>query len=127
MLIFFCSFGLQMKNNTSIKHYIRHKLVTVVFITASLVTFAALGDGKKDDSKRTQKSLLSAKTNPYNFKNFSLRSRYNYRGSSILNQSQQNKYITLNTVATYQKGNITYILPLKKKVLLDKVTFNPVH
>ena len=116
-----------MKNNTSIKHYIRHKLVTAVFITASLVTFAALGDGKKDDSKRTQKSLLSAKTNPYNFKNFSLRSRYNYRGSTILNQSQQNKYITLNTVATYQKGNITYILPLKKKVLLDKVTFNPVH
>jgi len=117
-----------MKNNTSIKHYIRHKLVTAVFITASLVTFAALGDGKKDDSKRTHnKSLLSAKTNPYNFKNFSLRSRYNYRGSTILNPSQQNKYITLNTVATYQKGNITYILPLKKKVLLDKITFNPVH
>jgi hypothetical protein len=128
MLIFFSSFGLQMKNNTSIKHYIRHKLVTAVFITASLVTFAALGDGKKDDSKRTHnKSLLSAKTNPYNFKNFSLRSRYNYRGSTILNPSQQNKYITLNTVATYQKGNITYILPLKKKVLLDKITFNPVH
>jgi hypothetical protein len=128
MLIFFSSFGLQMKNNTSIKHYIRHKLVTAIFITASLVTFAALGDGKKDDSKRTHnKSLLSAKTNPYNFKNFSLRSRYNYRGSTILNPSQQNKYITLNTVATYQKGNITYILPLKKKVLLDKVTFNPVH
>jgi hypothetical protein len=128
MLIFFSSFGLQMKNNTSVKHYIRHKLVTAVFITASLVTFAALGDGKKDDSKRTHnKSLLSAKTNPYNFKNFSLRSRYNYRGSTILNPSQQNKYITLNTVATYQKGNITYILPLKKKVLLDKITFNPVH
>jgi hypothetical protein len=128
MLIFFSSFGLQMKNNTSIKHYIRHKLVTAIFITASLVTFAALGDGKKDDSKRTHnKSLLSAKTNPYNFKNFSLRSRYNYRGSTILNPSQQNKYITLNTVATYQKGNITYILPLKKKVLLDKITFNPVH
>jgi hypothetical protein len=128
MLIFFSSFGLQMKNNTSIKHYIRHKLVTAIFITASLVTFAALGDGKKDDSKRTpNKSLLSAKTNPYNFKNFSLRSRYNYRGSTILNPSQQNKYITLNTVATYQKGNITYILPLKKKVLLDKITFNPVH
>jgi len=116
-----------MKSNPSIKHYIRRKLVTAIFITASLVTFAALGDGKKDNSKKTQKNLLSAKTNPYNFKNFSLRSRYNYRGSTILNLSEKNKYITLNTVATYQKGNITYILPLKKKVLLDKIKFNPVH
>jgi len=31
----------------------------------------------------------------------------------------------LNTVVTYQKGNATYVLPLKRKVLLDKVKFNP--
>jgi hypothetical protein len=115
-----------MKKSTSISHYIKRKLVTAIFITASLVTFAALGDGKKDDSKRNQKSLLSNKTNPYNFKSFSLKSRYNYRGSNVLNISQQN-YITVNTVATYQKGNSTYILPMKKKVLLDKIKFNPVH
>ena len=112
-----------MKTSTSIRKCIRRKLVTAVFITASLVTFAALGDGKKDDSKRTQKSLLSHKTNPYNFKSFSLKSRYNYRGSSVFNTNQH--YITLNTVATYQKGNVTYVLPLKKKVLLDKIKFNP--
>lgn len=116
-----------MKKRISISHYIKRKLVTAIFITASLVTFAALGDGKKDDSKRTQKSLLSNKTNPYNFKSFSLKSRYNYRGSNVLNISQQNNYITVNTVATYQKGNTTYILPMKKKVLLDKIKFNPVH
>jgi len=112
-----------MKTSNSIKKCIRRKLVTAVFITASLVTFAALGDGKKDDSKRNQKSLLSHKTNPYNFKSFSLKSRYNYRGSSVFNTTQH--YITLNTVATYQKGNVTYVLPLKKKVLLDKIKFNP--
>src|SRR5690349_19550004 len=109
-----------MKVKASIRHYIKKHLVTAVFITASLVTFAALGDGKKDDSrKRVQKSLLSNKTNPYNFKSFSLKSRYNYRGSNVLNSSPQDNYITLNTVATYQKGNTTYILPMKKKVLLD--------
>lgn len=101
--------------------------MTAIFITASLATFAALGDGKKDDSKRTQKSLLSNKINPYNFKSFSLKSRYNYRGSNVLNMSRKDNFITLNTVATYQKGNITYIMPLKKKVLLDKIKFNPVH
>jgi len=31
----------------------------------------------------------------------------------------------LNTVATYQKGNATYVLPLKKKVMLGKIKFNP--
>ena len=116
-----------MQKKISISHSIKRKLVTAVFITASLVTFAALGDGKKDDSKRNQKSLLSGKTNPYNFKSFSLKSRYNYRGSSVLNPSQQDNYITVNTAATYQKGNTTYVLPMKKKVLLDKIKFNPAH
>ncbi len=38
---------------------------------------------------------------------------------------EKGRYINLNTVITYQKGNTTYIMPLKKKVLLDKITFNP--
>lgn len=116
-----------MNFNITINSSIKRKLVTGVLITASLATFAALGDGKKEGGKRTQqKSLLSIKTNPYNFKAFSLRSRYNYRGSNILSISQD-KYITVNTVATYQKGNTTYILPMKKKVLLEKIKFNPAH
>src|SRR5688500_9458963 len=114
-----------MKFNTTINHHTKRKLITLICITASLVTFAALGDGKKDGSKKAQqKSLLSVKTNTYNFKTVSLKSRYNYRGNSIFNP-HQDKYITLNTVASYQKGNTTYILPMKKKVLLDKIKFNP--
>lgn len=94
-----------------------------MFITASVAAFAALGDGKKVGGKKSQKALLS-KTSTYNFKNFSLKPRFNYRGGTILS-NPKDKYITLNTVATYQKGNTTYILPMKKKVLLDKIKFNP--
>ena len=116
-----------MKINIAINHYVKRKLVTAVFITASLATFASLGDGKKDDSKRAhQKSLLSSQATSYDFKTFSLKSRYNYRGSSVFS-TQTNKYITLNTIATYQKGNVVYILPMKKRVLLDKIKFNPAH
>lgn len=116
-----------MKINNTIKPLVKRKLVTAAFIVASLVTFAALGDGKKDGSRRTQqKSLLSNNINSYNFKTFSLKSRYNYRGSNVL-RIPQDRYITMNTVVTYQKGNTTYILPLKKKVLLDKIKFNPSH
>ena len=51
---------------------------------------------------------------------FSLRSGYAYRGSQVLNTSAK-KYIRLNTVVTLQKGNSTYIVPLKRKVVLEKV------
>jgi predicted membrane protein len=116
-----------MKINSIINHSLKRKLVTAVFITVSVAAFAAHGDVRKDEVKKThQKSLLSIKSNTYNFKNFSLKSRYNFRGSTILS-IPQDKYITLNTVATYQKGNTIYILPMKKKVLLDKVKFNPAH
>jgi hypothetical protein len=112
-----------MKINILLNSSLKKKIITAVFITASLASFAALGDGKKDGGKKSQKTLLS-KPSSYNFKTFSLKPRFNYRGGILFN-NQQDKYITLNTVATYQKGNTTYILPMKKKVLLDKIKFNP--
>jgi hypothetical protein len=126
MLIFLLSLFSQMKINLTILPAVKRKLVTLIFIVASVAAFAALGDGRKDGGKAQQKSLLSNKAASYNFKTFTLRSRYNYRGSSILS-IPQDKYITVNTIATYQKGNTTYILPMKKKVLLDKIKFNPAH
>jgi len=114
-----------MKINILLNSSLKKKIATAVFIIASVASFAALGDGKKDGSKKPQKTLLS-KPGSYNFKTFSLKVRFNYRGGTIFSK-QQDKYITLNTVATYQKGNTTYILPMKKKVLLDKIKFNPAH
>lgn len=95
-----------------------------MLLTASVAAFATLGDGSKRDSSQNRTVLL-ARTPVTNFKNFTLRSGYQYRGSSIFNTNAANKYIVLNQVITYQKGNQTYILPMKKKVLLDKVSFKP--
>ena len=82
--------------------------------SSAIAGFAALGDGtSKNNSDRPLRSLL---TNKSQTNSFSLRSNYNFRGNQVINTSIQ-KYITLNTVLTYQKGNMTYILPLKKKVL----------
>ena len=99
-----------------IKRILKFKIATAVFITASVAAFATLGDGGKNSSFKPSKSSVS--------KNFSLRSNHNYRANNLFKE-QKPKYITLNTVVTYQKGNATYIVPLKKKVLLDKVKFNP--
>ena len=101
---------------------LQRKLFVVILLAVSAITaFATLGDGKVKTSK-AKKSLLSSRD--VTVSNFSLKSGYTFRGSQVIN-TQAERYINLNTVVTYQKGNTTYILPLKKKVLLDKVTFNP--
>lgn len=96
-------------------------ILALLAITAG-VAFATLGDGRVK-SKNSKKSLLSSKT-ALTPGTFSLKSGYNFRGNEVVNINND-RYININTVITYQKGNSTYIMPLKKKVLLDKVTFNP--
>jgi hypothetical protein len=98
--------------------FIKKKLATVALITASVAAFATLGDGGK---KANTNSLFTYKCS----KNFSLRSGYNYKSNNFLSAPESGNFIMLNTVVTYQKGNTTYIMPLKRKVILDKVTFSP--
>ena len=102
---------------------VRRKLVVILLLAIFAATaFATLGDGKSGKIK-PKNSLLSDK-NISATGNFSLKSGYTFRGSQVIN-TQNERYINLNTIVTYQKGNTTYILPLKKKVMLNKITFNP--
>jgi hypothetical protein len=101
------------------KRLIKRKVATAVLVTAYLAAFATLGDdGGRKNAKLTSSEL-------YNH-SFSLRTPYNYKSNSLFSTfSTPQKFIMLNTVITYQKGNTTYVLPLKRKVLLDKIKFNP--
>ena len=92
--------------------------VTIIAVGA----FAALGDGRHS-STRSHESLLSSKSTANNG-SFSLKSGYNFRGSQVIKLNGDN-FVSSKTVISYQKGHTTYVLPLKKKVLLDRVTFNP--
>ena len=95
------------------------KLSVLLLISVSAIaSFATLGDGKKKSSS-SKSPLLSFKpvAKPGSF---SLRSGYTYRGTQVINTSEK-KYIRLNTTVTLQKGNTTYIVPLKKKVILQNV------
>ena len=108
-----------MNQTIKIKRFLKRKLATAVLVSASVAAFATLGDG----GKKGAASLNSGKTTT-NVKAFSLKTNFNYRGNHLFTTNQP-QYITLNTTVTYQKGNATYIVPLKKKVLLDKIKFNP--
>ena len=103
------------------RNFSKKRIVTAVFITASVAAFATLGDGGYKRTPNPKQSLLAFKPN-YDYKNFSLKSTYNYRGNTVFSLNKPSaKYVMMNTVVTYQKGNATYTLPLKKKVLLNKV------
>lgn len=82
--------------------------------------FATLGDGSSN-KKTKATNILSERSIIVKHNGFSLKSGYNYRGSNVINPVKQEVYINLNTIATYQKGNRTYILPIKSKVLLNNV------
>jgi hypothetical protein len=126
MLKFSFTFVVAMNLNADIMtHFLKRKLATTLLIGVSIAAFATLGEGGKKSATLKDRGLLTLRSAPHNYKNFSLKSGYNFRTNSLLNNETSEKVIMLNTVMTYQKGNTTYILPLKKKLLLGKVTFTP--
>jgi hypothetical protein len=100
-------------------------MVLFMAVTA-MGAFATLGDGKTKKTNSGNKSLLAIKTS-YRPGSFSLNPGYDFRGSQVIStQKEDNRYINLNTPVTYQNGHTSYIVPLKKKVVLnDKIVFNP--
>lgn len=97
------------------------RLAIVLLLSACTAgAFATLGDGRKKTSSRPNSSLLSGRTTATNGY-FSLKSGYSYKGSQVLNSTADKKYFNLNTVVTLQRGKTTYVLPLKKKAIIDKV------
>jgi hypothetical protein len=113
-----------MKINCLISKTFCKKIAMMLLLAASAVgAFATLGDGNAKKGKST-KTLLSIKS-PVKPGLFTLQSGYNFRGSQVINTKEE-KYINLNTFASFQQGQTTYVMPLKKKVALNgKITFNP--
>jgi hypothetical protein len=101
------------------------KKLAVFFLLAStaVASFAITGDGKGKKPTSRKSLLKSSSTVTPGF--FTLRSGYQFRGSQVFGK-KEDRFINLNTLVTYQKGHTSYIMPLKKKVLLNnKVVFNP--
>ena len=111
-------------NNYILKLSLKKLAIVFLFAVTTIGAFATLGTPGRNKKAKTSKSLLSIKNSTYTGV-FSLRSGYNFRGDQVI-KTQENKYINLNTVLTYQQGHTTYIMPFKKKVALNgKITFNP--
>ncbi|MDB5208951.1 MAG: hypothetical protein JWR72_4026 [Flavisolibacter sp.] len=103
------------------KRIIKRKIATAVLISASVAAFATLGDDGGKKSKNNGGSVLM----PYSSKNFSLRSNYNYKSNNFFSESAPKNFILLNKVITFQKGNASFVMPLKKLPLMGKIKFAP--
>jgi hypothetical protein len=102
----------------TISRLMSRKLAVALLMAVTAVgAFATLGDGGKKNNASAHHTLLSGRTFTPGF--FSLKSGYTYRGNTVITSDK--RYINLNTVVTVQKGNTTYVLPLRKKVLLGNV------
>ena len=104
----------------TIVRILSRKLAVILLLLISAAgAYATLGDGKSKST--THKSSLLSNRTSLKPGSFSLKSGYSYRGNNVINNNSEKRYIRLNTVVTVQKGSISYIVPLKKKAILDNV------
>ena len=106
-------------NQSTILRIARRTAVGFMLAACAVSAFAVLGDKGKNSKSR---SLLTSENVLITPGNFSLRSNYNFRGSQVINTARPGQYINVNTVFTYQKGNSTYIVPLRKKIYITTST-----
>ena len=102
-------------NQSTILKIARRTAVVSLLAVCAISAFAVLGDKGKTPKNR---SLLSNQNFTVVRGSFSLKSNYNFRGSQVIDPTEKNEYINLNTVVTYQRGNTTYVVPLKKKIFI---------
>ena len=102
-------------NQSTILKIARRTAVVSLLAVCAISAFAVLGDKGKTPKSR---SLLSNQNFTVVRGSFSLKSNYNFRGSQVIDPTEKNEYINLNTVVTYQRGNTTYVVPLKKKIFI---------
>jgi hypothetical protein len=96
--------------------------IIILMAVSTFGAFATLGDGKKKPSSKSKPILSYKKTFPLKG-SFTLKTGYNYKANQLSSAQTKVSVINLNTVVSYQKGNATYMIPAKNKVLLDKVKF----
>lgn len=96
------------------------KLLTIALIFGVVqVALADRGIGKKKS-----KTILNIYT-PVTLRNsiaFNLKSGLSYKGSLLASTQTVGNSIMTNSLITYQKGNITYIIPYKHKIVMPEIT-----
>jgi hypothetical protein len=96
------------------------KLLTIALLFGiAQVAMADRGVGKKKN-----KTILNIYT-PSTLRNsiaFNLKSGLSYKGSLLSSTETIGNSIMANSLITYQKGNVTYVIPYKHKIIMPEIT-----
>lgn len=98
--------------------FIKKLLTIVMLFSVAQVAIADRGIGKKNKNK----TILNIYT-PSALRNsiaFNLKSGLSYKGSLFSNTTVGNSIMS-NSLITYQKGNITYIIPYKHNIVVPEI------
>ena len=97
------------------KRAINNSVLTLMaLLFVSVAVFAV--DGIVSKSKSSKAAYSNMKKNL----SLSLGSGFSYRDNRSFGFKRMGKDNSFNSIITYQKGNITYILPYKNKSVLNK-------
>ena len=107
--------------NLFMTRFFKIMIITAVLSGFAGVTFADRGAGKRNKLK----TLLNINTN-YSLKNSlsaNIKTGLTYKGSLLTGNRQViGTSVISNSLMTYQKGNITYIIPYKQKMMMPEMT-----
>lgn len=96
------------------------KILTIaLLICFANVSFADRGIGKKNKTRTILN--ISTATSLKSSIAFNLKSGLSYKGSLLTSHQTIGSSIMNNSIVTYQKGNITYIIPYQYKVVMPEI------
>ena len=98
----------------SIGKIFKKMTVMSIALTLSVCVFAI--DGIVMKSKSGKSSFSNMKKNL----SLSLREGFSYKDNRSFGFKRNGHTVMFNNVISYQKGNITYVLPYRNKVVLNK-------
>ena len=108
------NFVLMKTQKRFLNRFSQSALALAALLFVSLTVFAV--DGIVSKSKSSKAAYSNMKKNL----SLNLSSGYTYRDNRSFGYRKTGKDHSLNSIITYQKGNITYILPYKTKSALHR-------
>jgi hypothetical protein len=90
------------------------KKVVVVLALFSMAHYVFAVDGTMDGGKNASKAFSTLKSDL----NFSLKSGYTYKGNKHFGTKRVLNTISSSTVITYQRGNVTWVMPYRNKTTI---------
>ena len=94
-------------------------LLAVLFGSANVV-LADRGFGKRNKSKATL-NVNTSTTSLRSAMSFNLKYGLSYKGTLLTSSVRVNNGIMNTSLVTYQKGNTTYIIPYKNKIVMPDI------